>query len=66
MKSYIGDGVFVAVNEVGDTPGDLVLTTEDGTPVPTNRIVLESEVLASLLEFIKETSNGRLVFSILR
>lgn len=48
-KSYIGDGVYV---ELDDVEYGLVLTTEDGVSV-TNRIVLEPEVWHRLEEYVK-------------
>ena len=50
QKQYIGDGVYVEFDGY-----DIVLTTEDGISV-TNRIVLEFEVLASLLAYVTATS----------
>ena len=47
MKEYLGDGVYAAVDEIGN----LVLTTENGVAV-TNRIVFEPEVLAALEAYI--------------
>lgn len=45
-KAYLGDGVYIEYED-----RDIVLTTEDGMRV-TNRIVLEPEVLALLMEFV--------------
>lgn len=47
-KSYLGDGVYVAVDGAG-----LVLTTEDGIRI-TNTIYLESEVYRALLRYVDE------------
>jgi hypothetical protein len=48
-KQYIGDSVYVEFDGY-----QLILTTENGYPDdPRNRIVLEPEVLDSLLHFIK-------------
>lgn len=47
-KVYLGDAVYAEF----DSYGALVLTTEDGISV-TNRIVLEPEVIASLLDYLK-------------
>ena len=47
MKQYIGDGVYASVES-----GNLVITTENGLEV-TNRIVMETEVLESLLVYLK-------------
>jgi hypothetical protein len=46
-KRYIGDGVYVEVDEQG-----VILTTEDGVST-TNRIVLEPEVWAALMQFVR-------------
>jgi hypothetical protein len=48
MKRYLGDGVYADVNELG-----LVLTTENGIET-TNTIVLEPEVLAEFLRYVRE------------
>lgn len=49
-KRYLGDSVYVEFDGY-----DIVLTTEDGRRA-TNRIVMEPEVYAALLEFVK--NNG--------
>jgi hypothetical protein len=49
MKRYLGDAVYAEQDSNGLSR--VVLTTEDGEKV-TNRIVLEPEVLVSLIEFI--------------
>jgi hypothetical protein len=47
-KLYLGDSVYVTWDDLGR----LVLTTENGYPDdPRNRIVLEPEVFANLIEF---------------
>lgn len=46
-KQYIGDGVYV---EIDDQTDDLVLTTEDGIRV-TDRIVLDAGVWQALREY---------------
>lgn len=46
MKTYIGDGVYVDISQLG-----IVLTTENGIRA-TNTIVLEPEVLHALLEYL--------------
>ncbi len=46
-KAYLGDGVYVASDGV-----DLHLTTEDGIAV-TNHIVIEPEVYAALLTYVR-------------
>jgi len=52
VKRYLGDAVYA------DHDGfALVLTTEDGISV-TNRIVLEPEVYAALLEYVKKLQGG--------
>jgi len=58
-KQYIGDGTLHSRNPVGvyvefDGYG-IVLTTENGVSV-TNRIVLESEMLASLFAYVTRLS----------
>jgi hypothetical protein len=47
-KIYLGDAVSVRV----DSLGNLVLTTEDGIG-PSQIVVLEPEVLANLLAFVR-------------
>jgi len=46
-KRYIGDGVYVTVNDAGQ----LVLTTENGIE-ELNRIYLEPEVWEALSEYV--------------
>jgi uncharacterized protein YuzE len=46
-KEYLGDGVYVEIDE----HGDIVLTTENGIEV-TNRIYLSKETYASLAEYL--------------
>ena len=46
-KQYIGDGVYVEFDGYA-----LVLTTENGVET-TNRIVLETEVYSSLVEYVE-------------
>lgn len=46
-KTYLGDGVYAAIEEFG-----LVLTTENGIEA-TNTIVLEPAVLRALEEWIE-------------
>lgn len=46
MKQYLGDGVYVAVEN-----GMLKLTTEVGLPEPTNVIFLEPEVFVNLKRY---------------
>jgi hypothetical protein len=46
-KAYLGDGVYLDWDDFGT----LVLTTENGIR-ETNRIVLEPEVYAALLEYV--------------
>jgi hypothetical protein len=48
-KQYLGDGVYVAMDESRDM---LVLTTENGIEA-TNVIYLEEEVVAALLQYIR-------------
>lgn len=54
-RQYIGDAVYAEFDE----RGDLVLTTSDGTPYPTNRIVLEPAVWDALCLFM-QTLNARM------
>jgi hypothetical protein len=56
-KVYLGDGVYLDWDDFGT----LVLTTENGIR-ETNRIVLEPEVYAALLEYVarlKADAGGR-------
>ena len=48
-KSYIGDGVYVSLEE---SDSSIVLTTEDGIE-ETNRIVLEFSVYNALERWVK-------------
>lgn len=49
-KQYIGDSVYVEMDEYGD----FILTTENGYPDdPRNRIVMDANVLRNLGEFIE-------------
>ena len=48
MKTYLGDSVYAE-----DQMRGIVLTTENGLPTdPSNRIVLEPEILHALNEFV--------------
>lgn len=51
-KQYLGDGVYVKIDEIGM----LILTTEDGVEV-TNTIYLEPEVTVELVKFIEGLVN---------
>lgn len=51
-KQYLGDGVYVAID-----CGRIVLTTEDGISI-TNAIILEPEVLAELIEYLRSIDRG--------
>jgi hypothetical protein len=53
MKEYIGDAVYVELDEFGD----IILTTEDGIRV-TNRVVLEPGVYNNLLITLKAWGYG--------
>ena len=55
-KAYLGDGVYV---ETDDQMYCLILTTENGIDI-TNRIVLEPEVIAALLAYLKRLSEHQL------
>jgi hypothetical protein len=48
-KEYLGDSVFAAIE--AET---LVLTTENGTGMITNRIYLEPEAREKLVEYLDE------------
>lgn len=48
-KAYLGDAVYADYEF-----GQIILTTEDGAPETTNRIVLESEVYAALEKFVTD------------
>jgi hypothetical protein len=50
-KRYLGDAAYVDVEERG-----IILTTEDGYTA-TNTIVLETEVIAALEEYLKDLRN---------
>lgn len=50
-KTYLGDGVYAEMSEIG-----IVLTTEDGIAV-TNTIVLEPEVYAHLKAWVTRKLN---------
>lgn len=50
-KSYLGDGVYVALDYDG---ASIVLTTEDGLRA-TNRVYLEPNVMAELLRWYAAT-----------
>lgn len=47
-KTYLGDGVYIELDEFGS----VVMTTSDGIR-DTNTIVLEPEVLASFIEWLR-------------
>ena len=49
MKTYLGDGVYAEFDGFG-----IVLTTENGSPIPTNTIYLEPSVLQALYSFTTE------------
>lgn len=51
-KAYLGDGVYVRIDEFGD----LVLTTEDGIRA-TNTIVLEDAVVKAFSEYLLDLQN---------
>lgn len=54
-KEYLGDAVYASMSE---STGDLVLTTEDGVRA-TNTVVLEAEVMISLISYLKRNYNFR-------
>lgn len=54
MKIYLGDSVYA---EDGNYKGEIILTTENGLPNdPSNKIILEPEVLAALVKFWESCS----------
>jgi len=53
-KSYLGDSVYADVED----DGRLVITTENGYG-PTNTVILEIEVYAALVEYVKEFSTTK-------
>lgn len=50
MKTYLGDSVYV---DTFGSEGNIVLTTENGSGVPFNKIFLEPSVVQDLLEYLK-------------
>ncbi len=57
-KTYIGDGAYVEIQ--GDS---IVLTTRDGYS-ETNRVVLEPEVLRSLLDYLEHLKPKKTVMRV--
>lgn len=58
-KEYLGDGVYVRLIQWSQGEcGGVVLTTENGTEVPTNVIYMEMDVLNNFMKF-KETNIGQ-------
>ena len=53
MKTYLGDGVYVEIEN-----GAIKLTVEDGVSV-SNTIFLELKVYAALVGFITRRSKGK-------
>jgi hypothetical protein len=48
-KAYLGDSVYVELDDFGR----IVLTTENGLPDdPSNKIILEPEVIENLLAYL--------------
>jgi formylmethanofuran dehydrogenase subunit D len=47
-KEYIGDSVYVEVNDFGQ----IILTTEQGDGKASNTIYLEPEVFRALVEYV--------------
>lgn len=47
-KEYLGDSVYVDVQL-----GQMILTTENGEPQPSNTIYLEPAVIFQLIEYLK-------------
>lgn len=54
MKRYLGDSVYVEINDYGQ----IVLTTENGDR-PTNTILLEPEVFSELTQYVCTTNRLR-------
>lgn len=54
-KAYLGDAVYAYLDDYGC----LWLTTEDGTDEATNRICLEPEVYAALLEYVERAAAAK-------
>ena len=52
-KSYLGDGVYVALSH----DGSLVLTTENGVST-TNEIVLEDFVWTALMKYVRDVASA--------
>ena len=48
-KEYLGDAVYAQVTRFGE----LMLTTEDGSPRATNVIVLDDSVLVALEDYLR-------------
>lgn len=57
MKGYIGDGVYAEIGQ-----GELILTTENGVS-ETNRIVLDSPTLNSLLMWLEAHTTVRVTYA---
>lgn len=51
MKEYLGDGVYIQLSP----QGTIILTTEDGVSA-TNTIVLETEVLSKLSNYLQRVT----------
>lgn len=51
-KEYLGDSVYCDVWSCGDLEHGLVLTTENEMRLPSNKIVLEPEVIAALERYV--------------
>jgi hypothetical protein len=50
-KTYLGDSVYAEYNEYHE----VILTTENGLPDdPSNKIILEGNVISALEQFVKE------------
>jgi hypothetical protein len=53
-KVYLGDSVYAEHDPEYFGTGAIVLTTENGLPEdPSNRIVLEADVIAGLLRYLQ-------------
>ena len=48
-KTYIGDGIYMSISSVGE----VLLTTENGVET-TNSIILESDIMDSVISFYNQ------------
>lgn len=52
-KQYLGDGVYITIDDFGE----VVLTTENGGPEPTNIIILEPSVIRNLINWLQTNTS---------